>query len=119
MELGDGRAPVAVVEVGADQAKEHPERIRAAGSVLEAPFHLGVLGCSTSVSALSVSPSEVAYLLTRRDVCPGDEMTREEEPPSLESRRPLIYGLLDSPSRIGRRLRRRFRRPIESTLRWR
>ena len=40
MELGDGRASVSVVEVGAGGAKQHLQYIRAGGSVLETPFHL-------------------------------------------------------------------------------
>ena len=42
---------------------------------------LGVLRCSTSVSTLSLSPSEEAYLSMRHDLCPGVEVLREEEPP--------------------------------------
>ena len=119
VELGDGRASVSVVEVGADEAKQHLESIQVAGSVLETPIHLGVLSCSTSVSVLSLSPSEVAYLLTRRDCFPGDKVLREEEPPPLESRRPLISGYLDGPSPVERRRLQPFHRPNGSTLRWR
>ena len=53
---------------------------------------------------MSFSLSAAAYLLTRRDFCPAEEVLREEEPPPLESRRLMISGLLDSSSPIGRRL---------------
>ena len=53
VELCDGRAPVSVVEVGADQAEQHLERTRAAGSVLKALFHLlkNVVECVLEVES--------------------------------------------------------------------
>ena len=74
-------------------------------------LHVGV--------AMSFSPSEVAYLLTRRDFCRGGGVLGDEKPPPLESRRLLVSALLDGPSPIGRRLSQSFYRLIDSTLPWR
>ena len=40
MELDVGRASGSVVEVGANEAEQHLEIIRATGAVEETPFHL-------------------------------------------------------------------------------
>ena len=78
---------------GRFDARQFVETTTGRTSIRERTTCLGVLSCSTSVSNLSLSPSEEAYLSVRRDFCPGDEVLREEETPPLESRRALASGL--------------------------